>query len=67
MISVDTDLLFPPRQQQDIADSLRQLDINTRLELLPSPQGHDAFLVDRENFGRVIGGYFADIRDREGL
>ncbi len=60
-------MLFPPRQQKEIADSLTRLGIDTRLELLPSPQGHDAFLVDRENFGRVIGGYLGEIRDKEGL
>lgn len=67
VISVETDVLFPPRQQKEIADSLTRLGIDTRLELLPSPQGHDAFLVDRENFGRVIGGYLGEIRDKEGL
>jgi len=62
---VDTDLLFPPRQQGEIAKSLTRLNIDTRLEMLPSPQGHDAFLVDFENFGNVVGGFFRAIAKRE--
>lgn len=65
VIGVDTDLLFPPRQQGEIAKSLTKLKIDTRLEMLPSPQGHDAFLVDFENFGNVIGGYYNAIARRE--
>ncbi|MEE4175583.1 MAG: homoserine O-acetyltransferase [Xanthomonadales bacterium] len=65
VIGVDTDLLFPPRQQGEIARTLTQLKIDTRLEMLPSPQGHDAFLVDFENFGNVIGGYYHAIARRE--
>ena len=65
VIGVDTDLLFPPRQQGEIARSLVRLGIDTRLEMLPSPQGHDAFLVDFENFGNVVGGFFRAIANRE--
>ncbi len=65
VIGVDTDLLFPPRQQGEIARTLTRLGIDTRLEMLPSPQGHDAFLVDFENFGNVVGGYFRSIARQE--
>jgi len=65
VMGVDTDLLFPPRQQGEIARTLTRLGIDTRLEMLPSPQGHDAFLVDFENFGNVVGGYFRSIARRE--
>lgn len=67
VMGVDTDTLFPPRQQGEIAKSLISLNIPTRLEMLPSPQGHDAFLVDYENFGSMIGGYFRNIANEEQL
>lgn len=67
VIGIDTDLLFPPRQQDEIARSLVSLGVETRLELLPSPQGHDAFLVDWENFGSMVGGYFRAIAKQEHL
>ena len=57
-------LLF---QQREIAESLQSLGVDTQLELLPSPQGHDAFLVDQENFSRVIGGYFKQVRAADKL
>jgi len=28
---------------------------------LDSPQGHDAFLVDTDNYGRAIGGFLATL------
>jgi homoserine O-acetyltransferase len=66
-MGVDTDLLFPPRQQGEIARSLASFGVDTRLEMLPSPQGHDAFLVDWENFGSVVGAYFRGIAHAENL
>ena len=61
----EADLLFPPRQQGEIAKTLTRLGVDTRLEMLPSPQGHDAFLVDFRNFGNVVGGYLGAIAKRE--
>ena len=65
VIGVDTDVLFPLRQQGEIAKTLTSLNIDTRLEMLPSPQGHDAFLVDKDNFSNVVGGYFRAIAKKE--
>jgi len=67
VMGVETDLLFPNRQQREIANALAALDIDSRLELLDSPQGHDAFLVDTDGFGRLVGAYFREISRREGL
>jgi homoserine O-acetyltransferase len=67
VIGVDTDVLFPARQQGEIAKSLIRRGIDTRLEMLPSPQGHDAFLVDFDNFSSVVGGYLRSIANREKL
>ena len=54
VIGVETDILFPLWQQQELADSLKQLGLDTRLEVIPSLQGHDAFLVDKEHFGPIL-------------
>ncbi len=53
-IGVHTDILFPLQQQQQIADGLRLGGADSQFLPLPSPQGHDAFLVDIENFGPAI-------------
>jgi homoserine O-acetyltransferase len=54
VIGVSTDILFPLSQQQQIADGLRAGGAAVDFVPLDSPQGHDAFLVDIENFGANI-------------
>ena len=56
-IGVATDILFPLQQQQEVADGLRAGGANTEFLALPSPQGHDAFLVDIERFGPAVRGF----------
>ncbi len=56
-----TDILFPLQQQQQIADGLRAGGAESHFEALESPQGHDAFLVDIERFGRAVGGFLASL------
>ena len=54
VIGVDTDILFPLQQQQQIADGLTASGATVEFVALDSPQGHDAFLVDTERFGAAI-------------
>jgi homoserine O-acetyltransferase len=58
-IGVATDILFPLQQQQEIAEGLRRGGCDADCIELPSPQGHDAFLVDIERFGAAIGEFLA--------
>ena len=60
-IGVHTDILFPLQQQQQVADGLRAGGADATFVDLPSPQGHDAFLVDIERFGPVIGTFLASL------
>ena len=53
-IGVHTDILFPLQQQQEIAEGLRAGGCDAGFLPLPSPQGHDAFLVDIDRFGPAI-------------
>jgi homoserine O-acetyltransferase/O-succinyltransferase len=53
-IGVHTDILFPLQQQQEIADGLLAGGVDARCLPLPSPQGHDAFLVDIARFGPAV-------------
>ena len=57
VIGVKTDILFPIQQQEEIAAGLRRAGTETRFLPLPSPQGHDAFLVDVERFAPAITGF----------
>jgi homoserine O-acetyltransferase len=59
VIGVDTDILFPLSQQEQIADGLRAGGATVDFVALDSPQGHDAFLVDIERFGAAIRRFLA--------
>jgi homoserine O-acetyltransferase len=56
-IGVHTDILFPLQQQEQVAEGLRAGGADAEFVDLPSPQGHDAFLVDIDRFGPVIAGF----------
>ena len=58
-IGVQTDILFPLQQQEEIADGLRASGCDATFLPLPSPQGHDAFLVDSERFGPAVRAFLS--------
>jgi homoserine O-acetyltransferase len=60
-IGVHTDILFPLQQQEQIANGLRAGGAEATFLPLPSPQGHDAFLVDIERFGPAIADFLAQL------
>lgn len=61
VIGVSTDILFPLEQQEQIADGLRAAGAAVDFVALDSPQGHDAFLVDIENYSRAIGSFLGKL------
>ncbi|GFZ98459.1 homoserine O-acetyltransferase MetX [Dyella caseinilytica] len=61
VIGVSTDILFPLEQQEQIAEGLEAAGANVEFVALDSPQGHDAFLVDIENYSRAIGGFLSKL------
>ncbi|NND44358.1 MAG: homoserine O-acetyltransferase [Xanthomonadales bacterium] len=65
ILGVETDILFPPHQQEAIADAFAANGTSTGLDIFPSIQGHDAFLVDYEHFSAQVGAYFKRIRTME--
>jgi len=62
VIGVQTDILFPLQQQEEIAAGLAAGGVDARFLPLESPQGHDAFLVDFERFGPALAGYLAALQ-----
>ncbi|HTE43464.1 MAG TPA: homoserine O-acetyltransferase [Steroidobacteraceae bacterium] len=57
VIGVETDLLFPIEQQQELADGLRGGTRKVEFARLSSLQGHDSFLVDMDRFRPLIGDF----------
>jgi len=60
VVGVETDILFPLEQQQEIADVLKRHGRSVRFEALASIQGHDSFLVDMDRFQPVVSSFLAD-------
>ncbi|MBK19018.1 MAG: homoserine O-acetyltransferase [Rhodospirillaceae bacterium] len=60
VIGVETDFLFPPHQQKELATGLEAGGVNVTFEILDSLQGHDSFLIDMDRFRPVIGEFFGD-------
>ncbi len=58
VIAVATDFLFPPHQQCELADGLRQNVRHVDFRLLDSLQGHDSFLVDMDRFRPAVASFF---------
>ena len=60
VIGVASDFLFPPHQQQELADGLRGNVPTVEFRLLDSIQGHDSFLVDMDRFRPAVASFFAE-------
>jgi homoserine O-acetyltransferase len=58
IIGVQTDFLFPPHQQQELAERLSAPGRDLEYVELESIQGHDSFLVDMDRFRPTIARFF---------
>ena len=61
VIGVTTDILFPPQQQREIAESLKATGTDVEHVEIDSKNGHDAFLVDEEHFSPVVEKFLSDL------
>ncbi len=59
VIGVESDTLFPLHQQQSVAAMLTESGLDVSFYALPSLQGHDAFLVDKERFAPLMAEFFS--------
>jgi len=50
VVSVSSDILYPPEEQRYLADHLP----NSHYEILDCPHGHDGFLIETESLGAMI-------------
>jgi homoserine O-acetyltransferase/O-succinyltransferase len=58
VIGIDTDLLFPLREQQYLAKHIE----GAKLEILTSLHGHDGFLVEFEQFKSSVRKFFRELK-----
>lgn len=57
VVSIDSDVLYPPEEQQELAAFIP----NARLLTLHSRDGHDAFLIDMETLNEMIVNFRAQV------
>jgi homoserine O-acetyltransferase len=50
VVSIDSDVLYPPEEQIELASLIP----NARLATLRSPHGHDAFLIETKELDRMV-------------
>ena len=58
VIGVTTDILFPMRQQEELAEGLQAVITDVEFVRLECIKGHDSFLVEMDAFRPVIGRFF---------
>ena len=61
ILGVDTDVLFPPQQQKEIAENLSLSNVKVEYKELSCIQGHDSFLVDTGSFAKEINAFIKNL------
>ncbi|MFD7626616.1 homoserine O-acetyltransferase [Streptomyces sp. NPDC059851] len=59
VMGAQTDILFPPAQQLEIAEGLAAGGAEVEYVPVETPAGHDAFLVDVDRFGPPVAKFLA--------
>jgi homoserine O-acetyltransferase len=57
VIGVDTDLLYPLSEQQELADALPR----GRLAAITAPDGHDSFLIEHQTLNQLVTEWFSPL------
>lgn len=46
VVGISSDILYPPYQQEELAETMRRVGVRTDFAVIDSPHGHDGFLID---------------------
>jgi len=60
VIGVTSDILFPVRQQRELAESLRKAGAAVTYLEIDAPYGHDTFLVEKDTVGDAVKAHLED-------
>lgn len=61
VVSVDSDILFTPKQQEDLYAALKLSDVTTDFIQHHSSYGHDTFLVETDRIGKYIQNFLESL------
>jgi homoserine O-acetyltransferase len=54
VVSIDSDVLYTPRQQRELVSDLRVGGTEVRYEMIESDHGHDGFLIEFEQLDPIL-------------
>jgi homoserine O-acetyltransferase len=60
VVSINSDMLYTPRQQIALRDGLTDQGLPVEFEVLESIHGHDGFLIEFEQLGPIVDRFVAD-------
>ena len=60
-VSISSDTLYPPHQQQRVHDTLVADGVDSRLLMIDSPHGHDGFLLEAEALTEPIADFLDEV------
>jgi homoserine O-acetyltransferase len=66
VVSVDSDMLYPPRQQEELVAGLEEAGVEVDYEILRSEHGHDGFLIEYDQLGPRLDRFLGDQAKRAG-
>ena len=59
VVSIDSDVLYTPRQQLEIVTELQAGGASVQYETIHSDHGHDGFLIEFEQLGPLLGDFLS--------
>ncbi len=60
VVSVDSDMLYTPRQQAEMVELLRAYDLEVAHKTIRSAHGHDGFLIEFDQLEPLVGDFLDD-------
>ena len=60
VVSIDSDILYTPRQQETLRDGLMAGGSEVTFEVLHSDHGHDGFLIEFPTLGPMISSFLEE-------
>ena len=61
VMSITSDDLYPPHEQQQLRDVLAAQGTPCQYQMIDSPDGHDGFLLETEQVGAPLTAFLAEV------
>ncbi len=62
VMSISSDTLYPPHQQQHLRDLLAAQGTPCQYQMIDSPDGHDGFLLEADQVGVPLAAFLAEVQ-----